>query len=467
VIEMTTAEIADIVDGVVTGPGDTPVAGAAFVDSRTPVPGGLFAAVKGEHVDGHDYAAATVRAGAAAVLSQRPLGVPGVVVADTVAALAALARHMAGRLANTTVVGITGSQGKTSTKDLLAQLLETRGKTVAPIGSFNTEIGVPLTVLRADLSTDFLVVEMGARGVGHIRFLTDIVAPHIGVVLNVGVAHLGEFGSRAAIAQAKGELVEALRDSGVAVLNADDDLVSAMRSRTSARTMSFGRSPAADVGYRDVQLDGDGHVCLALAYDGAERSVTVPLIGRQHAGNVAAATAAALACGLSFDEICTTLASAGPRSHWRMETTVRQDGVTVINDAYNANPDSMRAALETLAEIGDRRGGDTRTFAVLGEMAELGESSHDEHAALGRLLVTLGISDVLAVGEAAGAIARAASAEAAWRGTAVCVPDKAAATDYVQAEVRPGDVVLVKASRAVGLETVATALLPDRTTAAR
>lgn len=466
-IEMTTAEIADIVGGVVSGPGDTLVTAAPFVDSRTAEPGGLFAAVPGEHVDGHDYAAAAVRGGAAAVLSQRPLGLPGVVVADTVTALAALARHVAAQLTDTTVVGITGSQGKTSTKDLLAQLLETRGETVAPVGSLNTEIGVPLTVLRADPSTDFLVVEMGARGLGHIRFLAAMVPPHIGVVLNVGVAHLGEFGSRPAIAAAKGELVEALPHSGVAVLNADDELVTAMRTRTSARTMSFGRSPDADVCYRDVHLDDDGHVCLGLVYDGAERSVTVPLVGKHHAANVAAATAAALACGLEFDAICATLASAGPRSHWRMETTVSPGGVTVINDAYNANPDSMRAALETLAEIGDRRGRETRTFAVLGEMAELGESSQEEHDALGRVVATLGISHLLTVGEAAGAIAHAAAAEAAWRGTAFCVPDEAAATEYLRAEVRPGDLVLVKASRAVGLENVATALLLDRTTAAR
>jgi UDP-N-acetylmuramoyl-tripeptide--D-alanyl-D-alanine ligase len=246
-IAMTTAEIAEVVDGKVVGPGDTLVTGAVFVDSRIPEPGGLFVAIPGERADGHDFAAAAVSAGAAGVLSQRALGLPGVVVPDSVAALGALAGSLASRLTGARVVGITGSQGKTSTKDLLAQVLEASGPTVAPVGSFNNEIGVPLTVLRADDTTRFLVVEMGARGIGHIRHLAAMVRPHVGVVLNVGVAHIGEFGSRQGIAQAKGELVEALPDDGVAVLNADDELTMGMLARTSARAVLFGRSTAADV----------------------------------------------------------------------------------------------------------------------------------------------------------------------------------------------------------------------------
>jgi UDP-N-acetylmuramoyl-tripeptide--D-alanyl-D-alanine ligase len=422
-------------------------------------------AIPGERVDGHDFAAAAVGAGAAAVLSQRALGLPGVVVPDSVAALGALAESVASRLTGATVVGITGSQGKTSTKDLLAQVLETSGPTVAPVGSFNTEVGVPLTVLRADDATRFLVVEMGARGLGHIRYLAAMVRPQVGVVLNVGVAHLGEFGSRQGIAQAKGELVEALPDDGIAVLNADDDMTVGMRTRTSARTMLFGRSDAADVRFDDVHLDDAGRVSLRLAYAGGENLVTMPLVGKHHAVNAAAAAAAALACGVGFDAICSALSSASARSRWRMETVTNADGVTVINDAYNANPDSMRSALETLAEIGHRRGGGARTIAILGEMCELGEISRSEHASLGRVVADLDISRLVAVGAAAGEIAAATSKEQGWKGESHCVADAAAAAEYLRAEVRPGDVVLVKASRAAGLEAVADVLLAQSTAA--
>jgi UDP-N-acetylmuramoyl-tripeptide--D-alanyl-D-alanine ligase len=464
-IAMTIAEIAAVVGGAATGPDDTLVTGPAFVDSRAAQPGGLFVAVLGEHVDGHDFAAGAVAAGAAAVLSSRPLGLPGVVVPDVVAALGRLAQRVASRLEGLTVIGITGSQGKTSTKDLLAQLLETAGETVAPVGSFNTEVGVPLTVLRADAATEFLVVEMGARGIGHIAYLADIVRPRVGVVLNVGVAHLAEFGSRAAIAEGKSELVQALPVDGVAVLNADDELVQRMRTKTSARVMSFGGGPAADVRFDEVRLDDDGRVRFRLGYRNDLREIALALVGRHHAANAAAAAAAALACGLTFDQVCSALGSASVRSAWRMALTTRADGVTVINDAYNANPDSMRAALETLAELGLARGDGVRTIAVLGEMRELGDTSREAHEAVGRLLAALGISQVVAVGESARAIASAAAQQESWHGRSVEVPDSAAAARYLQEEVRSGDVVLVKASRAAGLETLAGVLAADRAAA--
>jgi UDP-N-acetylmuramoyl-tripeptide--D-alanyl-D-alanine ligase len=464
-IAMTIAEIAAAVAGAATGPDDTLVTGPAFVDSRHPEPGGLFAAVLGEHVDGHDFADGAVAAGAAAVLSSRPLGLPGVVVPDVVAALGRLAHRVASQLTGVTVVGITGSQGKTSTKDLLAQLLETAGETVAPVGSFNTEVGVPLTVLRAGATTDFLVVEMGARGIGHIAYLADIVRPRVGVVLNVGVAHIGEFGSRAAIAEGKSELVQALPADGVAVLNADDELVERMRTKTSAHVLSFGYGPEADVRFDEIRLDDGGRVRFRLGYRGELREIALALVGRHHAANAAAAATAALACGLPFDRVCTALGSASVRSAWRMALTTRADGVTVINDAYNANPDSMRAALETLAELGRGRGDGARTLAVLGEMCELGDASRDAHEEVGRLLAALDISQLVAVGESARAIASAASQQETWQGHAVEMPESAAAARYLQEEVRPGDVVLVKASRAAGLETVAGVLAADRAAA--
>ena len=247
-IPLTLRELADVVGGTVhDADGDVVVSGAATIDSRSVDPGGLFAAFVGEHVDGHDYAAAAVEAGAAAVLGSRPVGLPAVVVDDPGAALTALARHLLTALPDVTVLGVTGSQGKTSTKDLLAAVLADAAPTVATRGSFNNELGLPLTVLRADATTRYLLLEMGARGIGHIRTLCDVARPNVAMVLNVGKAHLGEFGSREGIALAKGELVEALTAEGTAVLNGDDPLVDAMASRTGGRVLRFGSGAGADV----------------------------------------------------------------------------------------------------------------------------------------------------------------------------------------------------------------------------
>ena len=459
-IAMTTGQIATVVHGTVSGASDTTVTGPAFVDSRKAEQHGLYVAVRGEHADGHDFASQALAAGGAAVLSERRLELPGVVVADAVRALGLLAQHVASRLTSPAVIAITGSQGKTSCKDILAQLLEADGPTVASLASFNNEIGVPLTVLRADESTRFLVVEMGARGRGHIADLTAMVRPDIAVVLNVGVAHLGEYGSREAIAQAKGELVEALPSSGVAVLNADDALVRSMRQRTDAQVLSFGHAGDADVRLADVHLDDSGHVRLVLSYDGSARQLTVPLVGEHQAGNVAAAVTAAVAAGLDFPTVCDSLATISARSVWRMEMSTTSSGVTVINDAYNANPDSVRAALLTLADLARRRGG-CRTFAVLGEMRELGNTSAAEHETAGALVASLGISQLLAVGEAGTGFHRGASSDSAWDGESVCVPDVLSAVEFLRREARDGDLILVKGSRAVGLEKVALALLDD------
>jgi UDP-N-acetylmuramoyl-tripeptide--D-alanyl-D-alanine ligase len=456
---MTLAEIAAVVGGAVL-PGDesVEVSGAAFVDSRTPVRGGLFVAIEGEHVDGHDYAAAAVHAGAAAALARRRVEAPCVVVADPVVAVGQLARHVRAALPDVVTVGITGSQGKTSTKDLIAQILETAGPTVATAGSLNNEIGTPLTLLRADESTTFLIVEMGARGRGHIEYLAAMAAPSVGVVLNVGIAHIGEFGSKADIALAKGELVEALPSSGVAVLNADDPLVDAMRSRTVAPVSTFGAADGADVRVVDARLDDDGQVVFALVIDGRRHDLSLALVGLHQAQNAAAAAATALACGLSPEAVVHALATVRARSRWRMELTETPSGVIVLNDAYNANPDSMRAALETLADLGRRRPG-SRTVAVLGEMRELGDSADPEHEAVGTLAAVLGIDLLVVVGEPARSVHTGAVASSAWGGEAVWVPDVDAARAAVEGVVRPGDVVLVKASRAVGLERVGEALV--------
>ncbi|HEX2176674.1 MAG TPA: UDP-N-acetylmuramoyl-tripeptide--D-alanyl-D-alanine ligase [Nocardioidaceae bacterium] len=432
------------------------VTGPPFHDSRAVEVDGLFVAVAGEHVDGHDFAAAVVDAGAAAVLAARPVDVPAVLVDDPVEALGRLATHVLAGLPDLRVVGLTGSQGKTGTKDLLAQLLENTGATIAPVGSYNTELGVPLTALRADRETRNLVLEMGARGIGHIRYLADMVRPSVAVVLNVGVAHLGEFGSQAGIARAKGELVEALPDDGVAVLNADDPLVMAMAERTRATVLTFGTSSQADVRVGDLELDDLGRPRFTLTTPTGSAAVTLPLVGEHQALNAAAAAAVAHHVGLPVERICQVLHNVVARSPWRMEVRDRDDGVTVVNDAYNANPDSMRAALKTLATIGAGR---RRTVAVLGEMLELGAAAREEHDAIGRLAVRLDVSRLVVVGEGARAIHLGASLEGSWGGESVFVPDTDAALDLLRGEVAAGDVVLVKASRAAGLERVAAALL--------
>jgi UDP-N-acetylmuramoyl-tripeptide--D-alanyl-D-alanine ligase len=464
VIPLTLREIAGIVDGTLEGNADphAVVTEPVAYDSRQVRPGGLFLAIAGEHADGHDFARSALAAGAVAAIVTRPLDVASIRVPDALRALGALAAAVVRRLDQLVVVGITGSSGKTSTKDLVGQLLQRLGPTVAPPGSLNNELGHPYTVLHADQRSRFLVLETSARGVGHIRYLTQIAPPRIGAVLNVGHAHVGEFGSQAAIAQAKGELVEALpaaADGGVAVLNADDPLVAAMVTRTDARLVTVGEAPHADVRAENVRVDRLGRPSFTLRAAGASAPVGLLLSGQHQVGNALAAAAVALACGLGLPDVAATLSAAPARSRWRMEITERADGVVVVNDAYNANPESMRAALKTLAEIG--HGSGARTVAVLGPMAELGPDAPAEHDALGRLAVRLDIARLVAVGTDARPIAHGAALEGSWDGESSWVPDVAAAIDLLRNEVRPGDVVLVKASRAARLERVALALGDD------
>ncbi|MGR8011083.1 UDP-N-acetylmuramoyl-tripeptide--D-alanyl-D-alanine ligase [Streptomyces hypolithicus] len=468
-IVLSLAEIADITGGQSCDIPDSAVqvTGPVVIDSRQVEPGSLFAAFAGEHVDGHEFAAGAVAAGAAAVLATRPVGVPAVVVNDVTEALGALARTVVGRL-GTQVVALTGSAGKTSTKDLIAQLLERKAPTVWTPGSLNNEIGLPLTALRASAETEHLVLEMGARGIGHIRYLTELTPPRIGLVLNVGTAHIGEFGGREQIAAAKGEMVEALPTAdagGVAVLNADDQLVRAMAARTKARVVLFGEAADADVRAENVRLTDDGRPSFSLHTPTGCRDVTMRLYGEHHVSNALAAAAVAHELGMSVDEIALALSEAGTLSRWRMEVTERPDGVTVVNDAYNANPESMRAALRALAAMGGAsrpQGG--RTWAVLGQMAELGDDSLAEHDAVGRLVVRLNVSKLVAVGgREASWLQLGAYNEGSWGEESVHVSDAQAAVDLLRSELRPGDVVLVKASRSVGLERVALALLDHRT----
>ncbi|MGY1643802.1 UDP-N-acetylmuramoyl-tripeptide--D-alanyl-D-alanine ligase [Geodermatophilus sp. SYSU D00703] len=456
-IPLSLSEVAEAAGGRLASGAGT-VTGKVTVDSRTVTLGDLFVAVPGERVDGHDFLAAAAAAGAVAALATRPDdALPCVVVDDPVAALGRLAAAVHARLAagRLTTLGITGSSGKTSTKDLLGQVLATAGPTVSPPGSYNNDIGLPLTVLDADETTRFLVLEMGSRGPGHIARLCRVARPDVGVVLNVGSAHLGEFGSPEGIAAAKGELVEALPEEGTAVLNADDPRVLGMASRTRARVLTTGRGADADVRADDVVLDETGLARFTLAAAGASAPVGLQVVGEHQVANALSAAAAAVAAGLSLPDVAAALSAAVSRSRWRMEIARRADGVTVVNDAYNANPESMRAALAALTRLpGQRR------IAVLGAMAELGPGAAGEHERLGRDAVAAGVDLVVAVGPDAVGIARGASAAGARQDEgAVHVPDRAAARQLLTEVVVPGDVVLVKASRSYGLEVLAADLL--------
>jgi UDP-N-acetylmuramoyl-tripeptide--D-alanyl-D-alanine ligase len=483
VIEETLAELARVVGGALhRATGDERITGTVEFDSRAVGPGGLFVALPGERADGHAFARTALDAGAAGVLAAREVDGPAVIVpvgagtpegaggsyvlaadrdgsgAAVLAALQTLARHVVDTLAATglSVVGITGSSGKTSTKDLVAALLEHDGPTVAPPGSFNNELGHPWTVLRADATTRHLVCELSARGPGHIAALCRVAPPRVGAVLNVGSAHLGEFGSREAIAAAKGELVEALPAAdagGVAVLGADDPVVAAMAARTAARVVHAGRAAAAHVRAVDETLGDDGRARFRLVTARGEADVALRLRGAHQVDNALVAAAIALeTTGLSVAAVAGALGAAEARSRWRMEVGERADGLTVLNDAYNANPESMRAALTTLAAMAPGAGG--HRTAVLGVMAELGPDAEAAHAELGRLAARTGLHRLVVVGEGARGMHEAARDAGL---TSDLVPDAAAALDAVHAG--PGDVVLVKASRSAGLETVAQALL--------
>jgi UDP-N-acetylmuramoyl-tripeptide--D-alanyl-D-alanine ligase len=486
-IEMTLAEIARVTGGRLhRATGDERVRAVEF-DSRKVGDGGLFLALPGERTDGHDFAAAAVAAGGVAVLAAREVDAPAVIVpaappsaggtyldefdpdgsgAAVLTALGRLARHNVDALPRLRTVGITGSSGKTSTKDLVATVLAPLGETVAPPGSFNNELGHPWTALRATADTRHLVLELSARGPGHIARLCAVAPPSIGLVLNVGRAHLGEFGSPEGVAQAKGELVESLPADGVAILNADDPAVSAMASRTAARVVRFGLAapvcaersahtdapPGPDVSARDVVLDA-GRARFRLVTPVGEADVALQLVGEHHVSNALAAAAVALEFGGTPDGIAAALSAATPASRWRMEVEERADGVTVVNDAYNANPESMRAALRALAALArpTRTRPLRRTWAVLGPMAELGPESAAAHAETAATARELGVDRIVAVGtDAYGADPRTTGPV-----------DRDAALALLRAELAPGDVVLVKASRSAGLDRLASALLAD------
>jgi UDP-N-acetylmuramoyl-tripeptide--D-alanyl-D-alanine ligase len=481
VIELTLREIADVVGGRVhNASGDEKVTGTVEFDTRKVTAGGLFVALPGARVDGHDFAAQAVEQGAAGVLAAREVDAPAVIVppasaayggsyvlsgdtdgsgAAVLAGLSRLARHLVDTLSDLTVVGVTGSSGKTSTKDLIAQVLAPMGATVAPPGSFNNELGHPWTVLRADRDTRHLVLELSARGPGHIAHLCEIAPPRIGVVLNVGSAHLGEFGSREGIAQAKGELVEALPEHGLAVLNADDPLVAAMAARTKARVVYVGEDEKADIRATDIVLDDQARARFHLVTPQGEADVALGVHGAHQVGNALSAVAVALELGATVEQVAQWLSAAQRVSERRMDVRTRADGVTIVNDSYNANPESVRAALKSLAAMARAGGEPRRSWAVLGMMGELGDSHVAAHDEIGRLAVRLDISRLVVVGEAARPMHQGAHLEGSWGEESVLVPDVDAAVALLRDELQAGDVVLVKASKSEALWRVAEELL--------
>ncbi len=460
-IPMTLAEVCGVVGGRLADADPDTVVTSAVADHRDAVPGCLFTAIRGERVDGHDFIEAARDLGAVASLTSRPVGSPAIVVQDPVLALGRLASYVIQRLPETMVLALTGSSGKTTTKDILGALLATRGETVWPRGSFNSEVGLPLTVLSCTTRTSYLVLEMGMRGKGHISYLCGIAHPRIGALINVGSAHLELLGSREAIAEAKGEILDDLPDDGVAILHADNPLVTAQASRTRARVVTFGESPEATVRATDINLDRRARPTFRVHYGGEVRSVSLTLSGEHQVANALAATAMALSAGMSLDEVVRGLEAYQPASRWRMEVAERPDGVVVINDAYNANPESMRAGLKALVAMASTSDPPARTWAVLGEMREIGESSIEEHDAVGRLAVRLDVHRLIAVGEGARPVHLGAAHEGSWGNESTWVPDAEAALTLLRAEVAPGDIVFVKASRSIGLDAVATGLLDE------
>ena len=436
---MSLEEIAAVVDGEVhDDPDEVRVTGPAFIDTRTPEPGGLFAAFVGENVDGHDHAAAAVRDGAAAVLGSRPTGVPTVVVPDAQVALGRLATHVLGRLPDLRVLAVTGSQGKTSTKDLLAALLRRRLRTVASHANFNTEIGLPLTLCRIEADTEAVVCELAMRGMGQVSYLAEIARPDVAVITSIGPVHLEQVGSIEGVAEAKAEILEPLGPRETAVVPYAEPLLAPYLDLTRARVMTFGEAEGAD-----VRLAGFAAGRAEIAVDG--RTITVPVnFDHHHNGlNLTAAVAACAALGLDpADPELVAGAAEVEFSRWRGERIALPGDGFVIADCYNANPVSMRAALGHLVSAAGGR----RTVAVMGEMAELGPGGPALHEQIGREAAELGVAVVVAVGP----LSRAYGGE--W------FADAAAAAAGVPGLLEPGDAVLVKGSRSAGLEAVVEAL---------
>jgi len=471
-LDLTLTEIAEALQGelVITDAAsragytpETVVNGTVDTDSRLIGEGDVFVAKRGEFDDGHRFVTSAVESGAALVVVEHAfeLAVPQIVVADSVLALGSFATDVVARVrasGDLKVVGITGSNGKTTTKNLLRAILERVGETVAPRDSFNNEVGAPLTMLKLTPSTRFLVAEMGASGKGEITRLIRMAKPDVGVVLTVGLAHAGEFGGIETTLATKTEMVQDLEPTDVAVLNLDDSRVAGMAEKTAAQVLWFGLSDSAAVRASDIDATASGTSFVLHLPDGSAHTVRFAVLGEHHVMNALAAAAAAHVLGVPAVDIVAALESVTRAERWRMEVMGGRDGVRVINDAYNASPDSMAAALKTVALIATP---EQRTTAVLGEMSELGPYSVEEHDRIGRMVVRFNIHRLIVVGEGARAIHLAAEHEGSWGGEAIFVETADEAYALIEADTRPDDLILVKSSNSAGLR-----FLGDRIAAA-
>ena len=458
-IEMRLSDIATAIDGQLIGE-DQIVTSSVETDSRLISSGALFVAKPGEVTDGHLYLGAAQQAGAIGAIVEHQVAdaqISQIVVRDSVHALGELAKHVLDlhrRDHEMTVVGITGSNGKTSTKNMLREVLSRFGETVAPIESFNNEVGAPISILKISPSTRFLVVELGADGLGSIEYLANICSPDIGVVLKVGLAHVGEFGDIETTFRIKSELANSLRAGTQVLLNADDSYVSRMSETTNAEVHWFGTSADSEIRAEDISVTLEGTVFTLTSKDFSAR-VKLQILGEHQVMNALAALGVASLLNLDLEIAVAALEEMQLAERWRMQVLPGPNGSIVINDAYNASPDSMKAALQTLATIG-RQG--HRTIAVLGEMAELGRYSVEEHDAIGRIAVRLNIDEVVVVGDGAKLIHMGASQEGSWDGESKFFASISDALQHLRGLLGVGDVVLVKSSNSAGLRALGDAL---------
>ena len=441
-IPLSLGEIATVVEGKLHGDAGRMVTKEPFFDSRKAIPGGIFLALKGENVDGHEYVESALAAGAAVAITTELKGDCCIVVPDVLAAINRLGAFVRAQLPQLKVVGITGSQGKTTTKDLTRHLLSLIGPTIAPEQSFNNDLGVPLTLLRATEKTEFCILEMGARHQGDIARLVEMSQPNIGVVLVVGSAHIGEFGSRAKIAETKSEIVSHLSAEALAILGTYDEYTPLMAEQTSARVIFFGEKSTCDIRGTDVEIR-EGRAHFDLVTPAGREPVALRLIGRHQVPNALAAAAIATALGMPIEKIASGLSTAEIASKWRMEIS-EISSILLINDSYNANPESMKAALETLRNFAQERGG--RAWAFLGKMHELGGSSQLDHQGIITFAQELEIDHVVAV-----ATPDYGHGEIGSNSLVHHVNSFDEALD-IATEITSGDVILIKGSRAEGLE---------------
>lgn len=447
-IQMSIAKMAQIMEGRANGDVELSNQAQFHFDSREVKAGDIFLALKGERADGHDYVADAISRGAVLSIVSRAVSSPHILVGDVLVAIAKLASYVRGELKGLKVIGITGSQGKTTTKDLLFSILSNEGETIASLASFNNELGVPLTLLRCTDKSKYCILEMGARKSGDIATLTSLANPDVGAVLKVGNAHLGQFGSQEMIAKTKGELIAGLKSGAVAVLGTYDSFTPEMASAKGVMRVTFGDSAKCDIRAADIEARGGfAHFDLVIGSD--RHAVELQILGLHQISNALAAAAIASSLGVSVNRIASALSNHAPLSKWRMELD-EANGLTLINDSYNANPESMEAALKVLSLLAQEKGG--RAWAFLGLMHELGEASDQMHEEIGVIAQNLGIDYLAAI--------NSKSYLKQINPSIVTVRhfDNWKESLSLFSEFNPGDVILVKASRAEGLEELASAI---------